>query len=93
MPTTPDRPTTTQIVEEILDLSVGFGVALMPALILAVPGIILFVVLPGLLLLPFAIVGALIIGPPYLLLRAVLRHKDRSRRRQAERVVPVAQRI
>jgi hypothetical protein len=54
---------------DLMDLSAGFGVALLPALLLAIPGIILFVVLPALLLLPFAVVGALLAAPPYLIAR------------------------
>jgi hypothetical protein len=61
------------MVEELIDLSVGFGVALLPALLLAIPGIILFVVLPAILLLalaaPLAVIGAIVAGPPYLLVR------------------------
>jgi hypothetical protein len=79
--TTPDGPTRGQMLEELVDLSAGLGVMLLPALILAVPGIILFVVLPGLLLLPIAIAGAIVIGPPYLVLRWIRRRGDRSRLR------------
>jgi hypothetical protein len=64
------------MLEELMDLNVGIGVALMPALLLAMPGIILFVVLPAILLLavaaPFAVIGALIAGP-YLLVRRLRR--------------------
>ena len=53
-----------------MDLSVGAGVAFMPLLLLALPGIVLFVVLPGILLLalaaPMALIGAVIGLPPYL---------------------------
>ena len=56
-----------------MDLSVGLGVALLPLLLLAVPGIILFVVLPAIVLLalaaPLAVIGAVIAGPPYLVAR------------------------
>jgi Flp pilus assembly protein TadB len=75
------RPTTMQMLEELLDLTAGLGVMLMPALILAVPGIILFVVLPGLLILavalPVALVGAAILGPPYLVVRLLRRRLSR----------------
>jgi hypothetical protein len=61
------------MLEELIDLSVGLGVALLPLLLLAVPGIILFVVLPALLLLalaaPLAVIGAVIAVPPYLVAR------------------------
>jgi hypothetical protein len=67
------------MLEELVDLSAGLGVMLLPALILAVPGIILFIVLPGLLLLPLAIVAAILIAPPYLLLRWFRRRGDRSK--------------
>ena len=80
--TNPDRPTLAEMLEELVDLSVGLGVMLMPVLILAIPGIILFVVLPGLLLLavaaPLAVVGAVIAAPPYLVLRLIRRRRNRS---------------
>lgn len=88
--TTSDRPTFAEILEELVDLSAGLGVMLLPLLILAVPGIILFVVLPGLLLLavaaPVAAVGAVIVGPPYLLVRALRRRRRRPERVSAEAV-------
>ena len=42
------------MLEELIDLSAGVGVALLPVLLLSVPGIILFVVLPAILLLALA---------------------------------------
>jgi Flp pilus assembly protein TadB len=76
----PSRATFGEMLEELIDLSAGIGVALMPLLLLAVPGIILFVVLPAMLLLavaaPLAAIGAVIAAPPYLWLR-------RRRRRTA----------
>ena len=64
---------------ELIDLTVGAGVALLPLLVLAVPGLILFVVLPAILLLalavPLAVVGAVIAAPPYLLARWLRRRR------------------
>jgi hypothetical protein len=72
------------MLEELIDLSAGAGAALMPLLLLAVPGIILFVVLPGILLLalaaPLAVIGAVIAGPPYLVARWLRRRADRAPR-------------
>jgi membrane protein implicated in regulation of membrane protease activity len=69
------------MLEELIDLSTGFGVAFMPALLLAVPGIILFVVLPAILLLavalPFAVIGALL-AAPFLLARRLRRRRQRT---------------
>ncbi len=71
------------MLEELIDLSAGLGVALLPVLLLAVPGIILFVVLPVILLLalaaPLAVVGAVIAAPPYLLARWLRRRRRRAR--------------
>jgi len=65
------------MLEELIDLSAGLGVALLPLLLLTVPGIILFVVLPGILLLavavPLAAIGA-VIAAPFLLARRLRRH-------------------
>ena len=67
------------MLEELIDLSAGLGVALLPLLLLAVPGIILFVVLPAILLLPLAVplaaIGAVIAGPPYLVARRLRRRR------------------
>jgi hypothetical protein len=84
----PIRPTLGEMLEELIDLSVGFGVALMPLLLLAVPGIILFVVLPAILLValaaPLAVVGAVIAAPPYLLARWLRRRRRRTASRPAD---------
>ena len=70
------------MLEEVIDLSVGLGVALMPVLLLAVPGIILFVVLPAILLLalvaPLAVIAAVIAVPPYLVARWLRRRRRRT---------------
>jgi Flp pilus assembly protein TadB len=78
----PRQATFGEMLEELMDLNAGIGVALMPVLLLAVPGIILFVVLPGILLLavaaPLAVIGAVIAAPPYLLARWLRRRRQRS---------------
>jgi Flp pilus assembly protein TadB len=78
----PPRPTFGEMLEELMDLSAGLGVALLPLLVLAVPGIILFVVLPVILLLalaaPLAAIGAVIAVPPYLLARWLRRRRRRT---------------
>ena len=75
----PPRATFGEMLEELIDLSAGVGVALLPVLLLSVPGIILFVVLPAILLLalaaPLAVIGALIAAPPYLLARWLRRRR------------------
>ena len=74
------------MLEELIDLTVGLGVALLPVLLLAVPGIILLFVLPAILLLalaaPVAVIGAVLALPPYLLARWL----RRRRRRRAEHI-------
>jgi Flp pilus assembly protein TadB len=78
----PSNPTFGEMLEELTDLSVGLGVALLPILLLSVPGIILFVVLPAILLLalaaPLAVIGAVIAGPPYLVARWLRRRRRRT---------------
>ena len=80
----PPRPTFGEMFEEVLDLSGGLGVALLPVLLLSVPGIILFVVLPAILLLalaaPLAVIGAVLAAPPYLLVRWLRRRRRRPSR-------------
>jgi Flp pilus assembly protein TadB len=78
------RPAIVEMLEELIDLSAGLGAALMPLLLTAVPGIILFVVLPAILLLavlaPLAVIGAAIAAPPYLLGRLLRRRRRSSSR-------------
>jgi Flp pilus assembly protein TadB len=90
------RPTIGQIVWETLDLAAGLGIVLLPLLLTALPGIILLLVLPVLLLglvaaAPVVIAGA-ILAPPYLLLRSLRRMWNRrqappGRRKPAAHVV------
>ena len=69
------------MLEEVIDLSTGLGVALLPLLVLAVPSVVLFVLLPALLLLalaaPFALIGALVAAPYVLARRRLLRRRRR----------------
>jgi hypothetical protein len=85
----PSRPTFGEMLEELIDLSVGLGVALLPLLLLSVPGIILFVVLPAILLLalavPLAAIGAVLAAPPYLLARWLRRRRRRTASAPADR--------
>jgi Flp pilus assembly protein TadB len=78
----PSRSTFGEMLEELIDLSAGLGVALLPLLLLAVPGIVLFVVLPAILLLalaaPLAAIGAVIAAPPYLLAHWLRRRRRRT---------------
>ena len=78
----PSHPTFGEILEEVANLSAGLAVALLPLFLLSVPGIILFVVLPAILLLalaaPLAVIGAVIAAPPYLLARWQRRHRRRT---------------
>ena len=91
-PPQPSPPTLGEILEDTINLTVGLGIALLPLLLLAVPGIILFVVLPAILLLalalPLAALGAAIAVPPYLLAR----WRRSRRRRTASRPVGLPQR-
>jgi hypothetical protein len=71
-PPQPPRPGLGEMLIEVIDLSGGLVVALLPLFVLSVPGLALFVVLPALLLAalaaPFALIGA-VLAAPYLLVR------------------------
>jgi hypothetical protein len=76
--TSPDsNPTLLELLEEVANLSAGLSVILLPLFATALPGIILLLVLPAVLLLAVAAVpaaiGAAIVLPPYLLVRALRR--------------------
>jgi hypothetical protein len=58
----------TEMLEEVLDVSTGLGVMLLPMLTLAVPGILLVVVPALVLMLPLALVAA-VLALPFLLFR------------------------
>ena len=85
----PPHPTFGEMLEEVINLSVGLGVALLPLLVLSVPAIVLFVVLPALLLfalaVPLALIGAVIAVPPYLVARWLRRRRRRTARPPAGR--------
>ena len=72
---------------EVMDLSIGLVVVGLPFILLCLPGIVLFVVMPAILLLalvvPLAVIGALLIGPPFLLARWLRRRPARKGRRAA----------
>ena len=66
---TADRRT----LDELLELTTGLGILLLPLSAIVVPGLLLFVVLPAALLaIPFLILAALIL-PPVVLARRLLR--------------------
>jgi hypothetical protein len=74
-----DRPGVGQMLAEILDLSAGVGVMLLPLLTIAIPGVLLFFILPVVLLavvaaVPAAIAAALL-APPFLFVRLVRRRR------------------
>jgi hypothetical protein len=76
-----ERPSPVAMAEEVLDLCAGLGILLLPLWLTAVPGIILFFVLPAVLLLAVtavpAIILAAIVAPPYLLIRFIVRRRAR----------------
>ena len=75
-------PTTSELLWEVTELAGGAAVMFLPMLLLAVPGILVFVVLPGLVLLAVAaapiVVAVAILAPMYLLTRLVRRLRARA---------------
>jgi hypothetical protein len=64
-------------VAEALDVTAGVGILLLPLLTIALPGVILFLVVPVAALalaasVPVLVAGAILV-PPYLVVRVVLR--------------------
>ncbi len=57
------------MLEELIDLATGLTVFALPALLLSIPGIVLFVLLPAILLLAVVVPLAVIAVPPVLLVR------------------------
>jgi len=64
-------------VEELLDLTVGFGIILLPLFAISLGGIILFLIAPVVLVLLAAaipvVIGGALLAPPFLLARFVWR--------------------
>ena len=81
MDTATDRPTFGEMLGEVIDLSSGLAILLLPLYITAIPGIVLLLVLPALFLLAVAavpvVVAGLVLTPPYLLVRAIRRRLRR----------------
>ena len=82
------NPTTAEMLWEVTELAGGAAVMLLPLLVLAVPGIILFAVLPALVLVAVAavpvVVAGAILAPTYLLARFVRRLLGPRTRRRSE---------
>jgi Flp pilus assembly protein TadB len=77
-----DAPTAREIIGEVVDLSAGLTVMLLPLITIALPGVILLLVVPAVLLalagaIPVALAGVLL-APPYLAVRAVRRRRRRA---------------
>jgi asparagine N-glycosylation enzyme membrane subunit Stt3 len=68
-----------EMVGEVVDVGAGVGIILLPLFATALPGIILLLILPAVLLAAVAalpvVIGALLIGPPYLVVRALRRRR------------------
>ena len=83
----PPAPTLLGMLGEVIDLSAGLTVMLLPLLTTALPGVVLLLVLPvALLALVVAVPAALVaafLAPPYLLVRGV-RRRRRARRTPVE---------
>jgi hypothetical protein len=67
------NPSLLEILGEVANLSAGLFVALMPLMIITLPGVFLILLLPAVLLLVVAVLPALLLGallaPPVLLVR------------------------
>jgi Flp pilus assembly protein TadB len=81
------NPSLLEILGEVVNLSAGLFVALMPLMIISLPGVFLILMLPAVLLLAVAVVPALVLGalltPPLLLVRALRRRRQLSGTRGA----------
>jgi len=76
-PAPPNPKTGREMLWEVFELLGGFGAMLLPLMLLAVPGLVLFLILPAALVLLLvaipATLAAAVIGLPYLLVRAARR--------------------
>ena len=81
----PPQPSFAEMLGDVVDLTGGLAVVLLPLWVIAIPGVVLLLILPAVLLLAVVAVPALLVGavvaPPLLLVRALRR--KRSAREQA----------
>jgi len=66
---TPPSQSVGEMLEELIDLATGLVVFALPLLLLSIPGIVLFVLLPAILLLAVLLPLAVVAVPPVLLVR------------------------
>jgi hypothetical protein len=75
----PPQPSFAEFLGEVVDLTAGLTVLLLPMWLICVPGVFLILILPVLLLAIAAAVPALVVGavvaPPVLLVRALRRRR------------------
>jgi hypothetical protein len=68
------NPSLLEMLGEVVNLSAGFFVAVLPVMLITLPGVFLLLILPALLLAVAALLPALVLGvlvaPPVLLVRA-----------------------
>lgn len=73
----PPQPSFAEMLGDVVDLMGGLAVVLLPLWVIAIPGVILILILPAVLLLVAVAVPALVVGavlaPPILVVRAIRR--------------------
>jgi Flp pilus assembly protein TadB len=75
----PGERTPLEMLEDVIDLSIGLSVILMPLFLIAIPGVLLLLIAPVVLVgvvaaIP-AVVAGVLLAPPYLLFRALRRRR------------------
>jgi Flp pilus assembly protein TadB len=80
MPDQSTRPTAREMLEEVIDLlGGGLPILLLPLLVTSLPGVILFIIAPAVLVLALVALPVVVAGmlalPPYLLVRAIRRRR------------------
>jgi hypothetical protein len=75
----PPQPSFAEMLGDVIDLMGGLAVVLLPLWIIAIPGVILVLVLPVVLLVAAAAVPVMLLGallaPPFLLVRTLRRRR------------------
>jgi Flp pilus assembly protein TadB len=78
--THPPQPSAAEMLGDVVDLMGGLAVVLLPLWIIAIPGVVLLLVLPAVLILAVVAVPVLVVGavatPPVLLVRAIRRRRS-----------------
>jgi hypothetical protein len=85
----PEAPGLGDILGELVDLTGGLAVMLLPLMVTALPGVVLLLLLPAVLVAAAILIPVLVLASPFLLARRVARRRLERRHRGIADATPV----